>query len=242
MSPAARSMDDLDRLAFRLVRTIRQHYPQLREHGFTLSDLEERLLPFRDSRREMADSGADAWEKALLRLISGERDYVRTDAELQTACRSALALPSPTMALVRSWATTSLMLGAAVERVGTERVSGAFEAARMTELMPSFTMPAAPVRRATADIVGSLPSFVSVSSESAGKKLANACCRFCSGRLPDGRRVTFCPHCGVDQTKRQCPACSTELDAAWRFCVTCGRSADLPDLPTVPVRETRVAS
>lgn len=235
-------MDDLDRLAFRLVRTIRQNYPHLREHGFTLSDLEERLLPFRDSRREMADSGADAWEKALLRLISGEREYVRTDVELQAACRSALALPSPTMALVRSWATTSLVLGAAVERVGTERVSGAFEAARMTELMPSLAISAMPVARPIVDIVGAVSSFIAVSSESAGKKLANVCCRFCSGRLPEGRRVTFCPHCGVDQTKRQCPACSTELDAAWRFCVTCGRSADLPDLPNVPMRETRAAS
>jgi hypothetical protein len=27
----------------------------------------------------------------------------------------------------------------------------------------------------------------------------------------------------MDLTKRQCPACSTELDANWKFCVTCGR-------------------
>jgi predicted amidophosphoribosyltransferase len=47
--------------------------------------------------------------------------------------------------------------------------------------------------------------------------------------------MTFCPHCGMDMTKRQCPACSTELDVHWRFCVTCGRSADLPDIAT-PIR------
>ncbi len=47
--------------------------------------------------------------------------------------------------------------------------------------------------------------------------------------------MTFCPHCGMDMTKRQCPACSTELDVKWRFCVTCGRSADLPDF-SEPVR------
>ena len=46
-------MDDLDRLAFRLVRTVRNSYPQLLEQEFTLTDLEERLLPFRDARREM---------------------------------------------------------------------------------------------------------------------------------------------------------------------------------------------
>lgn len=208
-------MDDLDRLAFRLVRTIRQEYPQLRTQGFTLSDLEERLLPYRDARREMANSGADAWENALLRLVAGEREYVQTDGDLQAACRQALASPSPTMALVRSWAMTTLSLGPAVDRVGSERVATADATVR-----PRRT-PAMPT-----------PS-ISI------KKADGPTCRFCSGRLPDGRTITFCPRCGVDQTKRQCPACSTELDTTWRFCVTCGRSADLPDLP---VRVTRVAS
>jgi predicted amidophosphoribosyltransferase len=64
----------------------------------------------------------------------------------------------------------------------------------------------------------------------------NPCgCRYCGSRLPDNRRMTFCPHCGTDLTKRQCPACSTELDVHWRFCVTCGRSADLPDV-AMPIR------
>lgn len=208
-------MDDLDRLAFRLVRTIRQEYPQLRTQGFTLSDLEERLLPYRDARREMANGAADAWENALLRLVAGEREYVQTDADLQAACCQALASPSPTMALVRSWAMTTLLLGAAVDRVGSERVPDTDATARPRRSSPLPT-----------------PSISS-------KKAEGPICRFCSGRLPDGRMITFCPRCGVDQTKRQCPACSTKLDTTWRFCVTCGRSADLPDLP---VRLTRVAS
>ena len=220
MIPDARPMDDLDRLAFRLVRTIRQEYPQLRTQGFTLSDLEERLLPYRDARREMANSGADAWENALLRLIAGEREYVITDADLQAACYQALASPSPTMALVRSWAMTTLLLGAAVDRVGTERVAAdgvpAAAAAARPRRTPALPTPSISVKKADGPI-----------------------CRFCSGRLPDGKLIRFCPRCGVDQTKRQCPACSTELDTTWRFCVTCGRSADLPDLP---VRVTRVAS
>ena len=212
-------MDDLDRLAFRLVRTIRQEYPQLRTQGFTLSDLEERLLPYRDARREMANSGADAWENALLRLMAGEREYVHTDADLQAACCQALASPSPTMALVRSWAMTTLLLGAAVDRVGTERTGAervTADATAKPRRTPALPTPSISVKNADGPI-----------------------CRFCSGRLPDGKLIRFCPRCGVDQTKRQCPACSTELDTTWRFCVTCGRSADLPDLP---VRVTRVAS
>jgi len=110
VSTVARSLDDLDRLAFRLSRTIRTQHPQLLALGFTLSDLEERLLPFREVRREMANGGADAFESALLRLVAGERNYVMADPALQRACRQALAFPSPTLSMVRAWATSTLQL------------------------------------------------------------------------------------------------------------------------------------
>ncbi|WP_396202270.1 zinc ribbon domain-containing protein [Gemmatimonas sp.] len=201
MSVVSRSLDDLDRLAFRLSRTVRTQYPHLLTQGFTLTDLEERLLPFRDARREMADGGADAFERAVLRLIAGERGYLETASELQTACTQALASPSPSMSLVRAWATTSLTLAQQATTVGTERMA---------------TPPATAIGARTAE--------------------AKPCgCRYCGNRLPENRRMTFCPHCGMDMTKRQCPACSTELDVHWRFCVTCGRSADLPDIAT-PIR------
>lgn len=227
-------MDDLDRLAFRLVRTIRQHHPQLRDRGFTLTDLEERLLPYREARREMADTSADAWERTVLRLVSGERAYVEADVDLKQACLHALSSASPTISLVRSWSGSSLTLGALAEQVGAERVSGAFEAA---SLSPDAAIGAggrghqqavsAPVLRAESGAAANASSATSASKP----KARVTCCRFCGGRLPDERKVIFCPHCGLDQTKRQCPACSTELEAAWRFCVTCGRSADLPELP-----------
>ena len=205
MSVVSRSLDDLDRLAFRLSRTVRTQYPHLLTQGFTLTDLEERLLPFREARREMADGGADAFERAVLRLIAGERGYLETEFELQTACRQALASPSPSMSLVRAWATTSLTLAQQVTTVGTERMA---------------TPPAT--------VIGSQTGGVRAETKPCG-------CRYCGNRLPEHRRMTFCPHCGMDMTKRQCPACSTELDVNWRFCVTCGRSADLPDNAT-PIR------
>lgn len=53
---------------------------------------------------------------------------------------------------------------------------------------------------------------------------APACdCRYCGAVLPRSRPVTFCPYCGQDVTVQQCPACSSELDVAWRFCIACGR-------------------
>ena len=48
-------------------------------------------------------------------------------------------------------------------------------------------------------------------------------CRYCAGALPEGRRLTFCPHCGQNLTVQHCPACNTELEVGWKFCTTCGR-------------------
>lgn len=191
-----RSLDDLDRLSFRLARVIRQQYPQLATQGFTLSDLEERLLPFRETRREMADGGAESWERAMLRLLAGERELVLSETGLRDASRLALNSPSPSLSLVRAWSSSLLTL------------------------------------QGTPVIGGEAPT--------AARGHASVHCRYCSGRLPEGRRVTFCPHCGLDQTKRQCPACSTELEADWRFCVTCGRGADAERAELPPV--LRVAS
>ncbi|MDQ6831187.1 MAG: zinc ribbon domain-containing protein [Gemmatimonadota bacterium] len=48
-------------------------------------------------------------------------------------------------------------------------------------------------------------------------------CRYCGGALPQGRRVVFCPHCGQNLTIQRCPACASELELGWKFCITCGR-------------------
>ncbi len=52
---------------------------------------------------------------------------------------------------------------------------------------------------------------------------ATSGCRYCGGALPGGRRVVFCPHCGQNLTVQRCPACGSELELGWKFCITCGR-------------------
>ncbi len=202
MSATSRSLDDLDRLAFRLSRVIRAQYPQLATTGFTLIDLEERLLSFRETRREMADGGTESWERAVLRLLSGERDIVKAEPELREACRRALASPSPTLSLVRTWSTSVLTLSATAAHADEHGDT-----------------------RGNADQDAS-DAAAGMNADPLVRVHSARGCRYCGGRLPDTRRVTFCPHCGLDLTKRQCPACSTELDANWRFCVTCGRGAE----------------
>ncbi len=206
-------MDDLDRLAFRVARTVRTTYPHLMEHGFTLSDLEERLAPYPEARREMASAGPDGYELTVLRLLAGERGYLAAEPELQEACRRALQMASPTVSIVRTWARSTLTLRNPAFSIGNERTTGANERA-ISPSQPAVSAPA-PAADSLFD------SRVDVASD------ANHCdCHFCGGTLPNGRSITYCPYCGLDLTVRHCPACSTELERSWRFCVTCGRQAD----------------
>jgi len=200
-------MDDLDRLAFRVARTVRTTYPQLLEHGFSLADLEEKLAPYLETRRELAVGGPNGYEHTVLRLLSGERGYLAAEAELQQACRRALQLPSPSVSIVRTWARSALMLR-----------SGAFA-------LVGTGAPPAPDASPTA-----APAAEHLTH---GASSASCGCHFCGGRLPNARAARFCPHCGLDLLMRQCPACSTELERHWRFCVTCGRQAD-DDLAIAP--------
>ncbi len=68
------------------------------------------------------------------------------------------------------------------------------------------------------------PSSISPSTRSVSPSALGGSCRYCGGTLPDGRRYTFCPHCGQNLTVQHCPACNTELEIGWKFCTTCGRS------------------
>jgi hypothetical protein len=72
--------------------------------------------------------------------------------------------------------------------------------------------------------VGSPASTTSQSraAEAAGDHTPSAC-RYCGGSLPDGKSIVFCPYCGHDLTVQHCPACNTELEIGWKFCITCGR-------------------
>jgi hypothetical protein len=234
VSTVARSLDDLDRLAFRLSRTIRTQHPQLLALGFTLSDLEERLLPFREVRREMANGGADAFESALLRLVAGERNYVMADPALQRACRQALAFPSPTLSMVRAWATSTLQLNQPA-RAATGSGAGAGAEAPVVRRSGSGAVRAHPAYDPADDLFpapgegtavagrAQLAGTVGHHTTERATYADSHCCRFCDNTLPQGRAVTYCPYCGMDLTKRHCAACSTELDVHWRYCVTCGR-------------------
>ncbi len=47
-------------------------------------------------------------------------------------------------------------------------------------------------------------------------------CVFCSSALPAGRKIRFCPFCGLDQTLTPCRHCREPLESTWKYCIACG--------------------
>lgn len=189
-------MDDLDRLFQRLVHNIRFRSPEYLTVPFTVQDLYETLVPYRHHRRELGIETNQDYETAVARLLSGERGYVRTDPELQDKLRKELASVNPDPGVFRDAAATRVSLEpAAVASIGGVTVE-----------QPKETSAAAS---------DSIPSMGSVEVPQG--------CRYCGGTLPEGRTVTFCPHCGMNLSTKRCEGCGTELEGAWRFCVNCGK-------------------
>lgn len=208
-------MDDLDRVFQRLVHSIRLRHPEYLTMPFTVQELYEDLIPYRHHRRELGIETNQDYEAAISRLVSGERGYLRGDLGMQEKLSANHKEKVPDTGAFRDYASAKVSLAPeALAALGldpapkqsTTAVSSANE-----KTIAKVDLPASDAESTVAPIITELGSAES--------------CRFCSGTLPQDRDVTYCPHCGQNLAVRNCPACGTELDKNWRFCVTCGRSA-----------------
>lgn len=215
-------MDDLDRLFRRLVENIRNGYPAYLSHPFEVSELYQNLIPYRHNRREMSIETNQDYEVALCRLLSGERGYLAVDDGMAGALRAELATPNPNTAIFREFAASRVALLAGAQRRADEMV---VEAASVpVDDAPGASLSASSARPSWSARTSSTSVATSVQpTASAASARGDTSCRYCGGTLPDGRRVSFCPHCGQNLTIQRCPACGTELEMSWKFCITCGR-------------------
>ncbi len=129
------------------------------------------------------------------------------------------AAPPPVAVAVGATAEPAAVAARATERIRTSgggADSPGFGTAAATHhqpkppaAMPSKSAPSASSPSRTADATSDAQDATS--------------CRYCAGSLPAGKNIVFCPYCGHDLTVQHCPACNTELEIGWRFCITCGR-------------------
>jgi hypothetical protein len=158
---------------------------------------------------------------------------------MQGALRSELESPNPDLSLFRAWGTATVSLSSAAVRAldsqtpapvrspstGGVPTRQAEMAGRATLEMPASATVTATMLPTTA--VATPPATMTAPSAAPSTPHVNGTgCRYCGGELPDGREAHFCPHCGQNLSVKQCPACSTELEVEWQFCITCGRQSE----------------
>jgi hypothetical protein len=229
-------MEDVDTMYRHLVRTIRTSYPKYLTQPFEVGELYQNILPYRLHRRELGVQTNQDYELALMELLSGAGGYLVVDGKMSDVLSAERKAASPNTARIRDFASSHVALAPeALQQLGA--ASGGQDA--VTAARPSHSTSAPAVRSTSSAPVAPTPPRASevavvagasaAPSRSAPKpfKVADSGedCTYCKGPLPGGREISFCPHCGQDLTLVHCPACGSELERGWKFCVTCGRAS-----------------
>ena len=197
-------MDELTRFARILMERLATR-PEGVSRPVSVAEVRKSVLPYRAQRKALGLDSVEDYETVLLRLVAEERGYVKTSPAATAArCREELGQGNPDLSVLDSIAdstiqVTSLAAGKVVDGGPPEPAAAPpAEAAKPEAPAPTLEPP-----RAAASA-------------------SHATCKFCGGKLPLRRTVTFCPHCGERLIPLTCERCGTELESGWKHCITCG--------------------
>ena len=240
-------MDDVERMYRHLVRIIRGNSPQLLTQPFQVADLYATILPYRLHRRDLGLETNQDYEMAMLELLSGARGYLSVEPRMREVLGGSLKSSNPDPQLIREFASSRVSLAPETLRQTDPDAlppeAGSATAPTAPAGVPAAKPDTATFRAAATGAAAAAPasssataartSPTSPSAPSAATRrplkpitvaTAGQTCPHCKGELPAGRPINFCPHCGQDLTVQHCPACGSELEHGWKFCVTCGRA------------------
>ena len=238
-------MTDLERLFRRLVDNLIAIDPARLHRPIALADLLNSIIPYRTNRRSLSIDSAEDYDMLVLRLCSGEGGYVQMASEdIAQVFRDQVGAPNPDLGILREHPRAELMLGteplahalgpgpeeqfAPPEDDDPPAATGAAPAPAAApapvlqlESSPRATFSAEPAPPAV--ILPPPPRIMAdMDPPSARRDAAGPRCSFCGGKLPSGRAVNFCPHCGQNQSMVRCPNCQAEIEIDWKHCVSCG--------------------
>lgn len=222
--------DDLDRLFERLVRVLAADAPGKLAVPFPAAEVYERLVPYRSNRSSLRVATHQDYEMAVLRLLAGERGYASLEPrEVQEALAREAAAANPDTGLFRQFPDVMLTLNrlAAERALRGDRAYAPAPPAPLgateqedeeeeEEEKEEREEPAAEAAPAAARAESPFELDEEVSSRQ---------CPYCGETLPAARKVNFCPQCGQPPSgELRCPACGSEVDVGWSYCISCGRA------------------
>ncbi len=219
-------MDVLDRLHTRLLRGMEARGGRTDE-PFTVAELYQQLIPYRAVRGELSLLELAPYEHALLRLLAGERGYLRlADADVVEDLRRELREPNPILGVYRDYAEVRVWLttngGGEEMDEGTDE--GTLDAEALDASGPAQDGFVAPPLNPPIPAAPAVPAVLPPPRESSGDaEGATGACISCAEDLPQVEGLRFCPACGVEQKEQGCAGCGGALRSGWEFCVHCGR-------------------
>jgi hypothetical protein len=197
---------------------------------FVASEVYERLVPYRSNRSRLKLGTHQDYEMAVLRLLAGERGYVRLEPEeVREGMQREVTSVNPDPSYFRHFPDARAM----VNRRAAEQflVGDLLYAPPAPDISPARAEPEAEEREEEdegeegerehedSEVASIVPLPFSMDGTSPNQ------CPYCGGSLPAGRKVNFCPHCGQPPSgELKCPACGSEVDVGWAYCVSCGRA------------------
>jgi hypothetical protein len=210
-------LTDLERFFRQIVRNLAATDPARLHRPLPLTDVRESIVPYRANRRALQLESSEDYELVLMRLCAGEGGFARTEPdELRDRFAAEVRSSNPDLDLVQRHENAVLSLEPKALALALNPQQGlAFAPPGGVAREAVVERPAAPPE------LPQLESDGSVESPPARDRLA-AQCVLCGRRLPTGRAVNFCPHCGGSQLLARCPGCQSETEPGWRHCVSCG--------------------
>jgi hypothetical protein len=208
-------MDELDRLFERLVRALAEDARLA--VPFPAAEVYERLVPYRSNRSRLKVATHQDYEMTVLRLLAGERGYVRLEPDdVREAMQREVREANPDPAYFRNFPDARAMVnGRAAERVLL---------AEQAYAPPAPSPPPPDAEEEPVDYTGENPIPHVIPFPTRRDAPTGNQCVYCGGMLPGSRKVNFCPHCGQPPSgELKCPACGSEVDVGWTYCISCGR-------------------
>ena len=216
--------DELDRLFECLVEVLAQDTRLA--VPFPAAELYERLVPYRSNRSRLKVATHQDYEMAVLRLLAGERGFVQLEpVDVRDGMQREVTAANPDPAFFRNFPDAQVM----VNRFAAERVlRGPASYAPPEPEVELEDEEEEPVSWTSENPIPPGTRF-SEAQESAFELAEEPPparqCPYCGGSLPGNRKVNFCPHCGQPPLgELKCPACGTEVDVGWAYCIGCGHA------------------
>jgi hypothetical protein len=212
---------DLERLYRRLVRQLAETDPARLHRPLPLDEIVNSLVPYRANRRAIGVDTSEEYELVLMRLCAGEGGLVRTEPE-EARARFAEELGSANPDLAALHSFESVLITLRPEPLARALGSDQTELEPEPAAVPPPALPEIPGLETLAELHDEI--LPDPEPETFPEPEPPTRCAYCGGRLPSGRAVNFCPHCGQNQTVLLCVECRSEIEPGWKHCVSCGHA------------------